>query len=116
MSSLEFNSEDYLPLILAQATVVLLAIASARLYQQRWQFFFEPFLAFLPVTFFFIAYGEQIFGQPLTIPQYAFVWAGLGIIHVLAGITVDRAKVRYAHGLYFGRVRFAFVGSVLVDF
>ena len=99
---LGIQQEDYLPLILAQATVVLLAIASARLYQQRWQFFFEPFIAFLPVTSFFIAYGEQIFGQSLNIPQYALVWAGLGIIHVLAGITVDRAKVRYAHGLYLG--------------
>lgn len=93
---------DSLPLILVQVTLVLLAITSARLYRQRWQFFFEPFIAFLPVTSFFLAYGEQIFGQSLTIPQYAFVWAGLGIIHVLAGITVDRSKVRYAHGLYLG--------------
>jgi hypothetical protein len=99
---LGIQHEDYLPVILAQATVVMLAIASARLYQQRWQFFFEPFIAFLPVTLFFIAYGEQIFGQILTIPQYALVWAGLGLIHVLAGLIVDRAKVRYAHGLYFG--------------
>jgi hypothetical protein len=96
------QQEDYLPLILAQAILVMLAIVSARLYQQRWQFFFEPFLAFLPVTLFLIAYEEQIFGQALTLPQYAFVWAGLGIVHVLAGITVDRAKVRYAHGLYLG--------------
>lgn len=99
---LGFQQADYLPVILAQTTVVLLAITSARLYQQRWQFFLEPFIACLPVTLFFIAYGERIFGQPLTIPQYALVWAGLGLIHVLAGTTVDRAKVRYAHGLYFG--------------
>jgi hypothetical protein len=98
---LGFQQEDPLPVILAQATVVLLAIASARLYQQNWQFFFEPFIAFLPVTVFFIAYGEQIFGRALTAPQYALVWAGLGLIHVLAGIAVDRARVRYAHGLYF---------------
>jgi len=94
--------ENYLPLILAQIAVVLLAIASARLYQQRWQFFIEPFIAFLPATLLFIAYGKQIVGQPLATPQYALVWTGLGIIHILAGVIVDRAKIRYSHGLYLG--------------
>ncbi|MCI0554534.1 MAG: hypothetical protein L0287_26600 [Anaerolineae bacterium] len=94
--------QDYLPPILAQVAVVMLAIASARLYQGRWQLFIEPFLAFLPATLFFIGYGKQIFGQALTLPQYALIWTGLGIIHVLAGTFVDRAKVRYAHGLYLG--------------
>ncbi len=93
---------NYLPLILAQVAVVLLAIASARLYQQRWQFFIEPFIAFLPATLFFIGYGKQILGQSLTVSQYALVWTGLGIIHILAGILVDRAKIRYAHGLFLG--------------
>jgi hypothetical protein len=93
---------NYLPLILAQSAVVLLAIASARLYRQSWQFFIEPFIAFLPATLFFIGYGKQIFGQSLATPQYALIWSGLGIIHVLAGIFVDRAKIRYSHGLYLG--------------
>ena len=92
----------HLAVILAQVAVVLLAIASARLYQSRWQFFLEPFIALLPATLFFIHYGEQIFGQPLTTPQYALVWTGLGIIHILAGTILDRVKVRYAHGLYLG--------------
>ena len=37
-----------------------------------------------------------------TVVTNMLVWAGLGLIHVLAGINVDRARVRYAHGLYFG--------------
>lgn len=94
--------KDYLPPILAQAAVVVLSIASARLYKVRWQFFLEPFISILPATLFFIGYGEQIFGQALTTPQYALVWTGLGILHVLAAVAVDRAKIRYAHGLYLG--------------
>jgi len=94
--------ENYLPPILAQVGVVLLSIASARLYQQRWPFFIEPFIAFLPATLFFVGYGKQIFGQPLTTPQYALIWTVLGAIHVIAGALTDHAKVRYAHGLYLG--------------
>jgi len=96
------QQKDSLPPILAQVGVVMLAIAAARLYQQRWLLFIEPFLAFLPATLFFISYGKQIFGQTLTTPQYALIWTGLGIIHVLAGTVVDQAQVRYAHGLYLG--------------
>ncbi|HET7145099.1 MAG TPA: hypothetical protein VFI68_13860, partial [Anaerolineales bacterium] len=40
--------------------------------------------------------------QPLSTPQFALVWTGLGVIHLVAGILTDRAKVRYAHGLYLG--------------
>ncbi len=93
---------NYQSLILAQLLLVILSIASARLYQQRWPLFIEPFLAFLPATLFFIGYGERIFQQPLATPQFALVWTGLGAIHLLAGIFIDRAKVRYAHGLYLG--------------
>jgi len=94
--------KDYLPAILAQVSVVALAIASARLYQNRWLLFIEPFIAFLPATLFFIGYGKQIFGEALTTPQYALIWTGLGALHTLAGILLDRAKVRYSHGLYLG--------------
>ena len=48
---------SYLPPILAQLLLVILSIASSRLYQQRWPLFIEPFLAFLPATLFFIGYG-----------------------------------------------------------
>ena len=94
--------KDYLPAILAQVTVVVLAIASARLYQNRWLLFAEPFIAFLPTTLFFVGYGKQIFGEALTTAQYALTWTALGAIHVLVGTLLDRAKVRYSHGLYLG--------------
>jgi hypothetical protein len=90
------------PPMLAQLVLVLLAIAAARLYQTRWPLFIEPLLAFVPVTLFFIAFGTRFFGQSLTTPQFAWVWTGLGIVHLLAAVFVDRAKVRYAHGLYLG--------------
>jgi len=94
--------KDYLPLILAQVSVIALTIISARLYQNRWLLFIEPFIAFLPTTLFFIGYGKQIFGEALTTSQYALTWTALGAIHVLAGTLLDRAKVRYSHGLYLG--------------
>jgi hypothetical protein len=94
--------ENYLPEILAQASIVILAIASARLYQNRWLLFVEPFVAFLPATLFFVGYGKQIFGHALTTPQYALIWTALGTIHVIAATLLDRAKVRHSHGLYLG--------------
>jgi hypothetical protein len=98
--------KDYLPVILAQVSVVILAIAAARLYQNRWLLFIEPFIAFLPATLFFVGYGERIFGKTLTTPQYALVWTALGAIHALAATLLDRAKVRYSHGLYLGGYSF----------
>jgi hypothetical protein len=94
--------ENYIAPISAQVAIVLLAIISARLYHQRWLFFIEPFLAFLAATLFFVGYGKQVFGQPLTTPQYALIWTALGASHVLAAIFTDRLKVRYAQGLFFG--------------
>ncbi|HLF74225.1 MAG TPA: hypothetical protein VI524_07765, partial [Anaerolineales bacterium] len=93
---------DFLPAILAQVALVMLLIAAARLYRQGWLLFIEPYIAFLPATLFFLGYGEQILGQELGTAQYALIWTGLGVIHVLAGIFTDRTKVRYAHGLYLG--------------
>ncbi len=51
--------ENYLPEILAQVSIVVVAIASARLYQNRWLLFIEPFIVFLPVTLFFIGYAPR---------------------------------------------------------
>ena len=94
--------KNYLPAIFAQIAVVTLAIASAYLYQNHWLLFIEPFIAFLPATLFFVGYGKQLFGQSLTTPQYALIWTALGTIHIIAGTLLDRAKVRYSHGLYLG--------------
>ncbi|HSO14069.1 MAG TPA: hypothetical protein VLT51_16960 [Anaerolineales bacterium] len=93
---------DYLPFIIAQVTLVVLVIASARLYHTHLPLFIEPALAFLPVTLFFIGYGESLFGKALTTPQYAFVWTGLGVVHIIAAILTDKSKERYSHGLYLG--------------
>jgi hypothetical protein len=94
--------KDYLSAIIAQAAVVIVAVASAWLYRRNWTLYLAPVLSFLPVTLFFIGYGEKLFGQPLTTPQYALAWTGLGLIHFLAASFTDRLKIRYAHPLYLG--------------
>jgi hypothetical protein len=97
-----FTLIDYLPPIVAQTALVLLVIASARLYRTRLPLFIEPALAFLPVTLFMIGYAKTLFGAELTTPHYALAWAGLGLVHFVAGILTDKSKERYAHGLYLG--------------
>ena len=92
----------YLPFIVAQSALVILTIAAALLYRTRIPLFIEPAIAFLAATLFFVGYGESLFGTSLTTPQYALAWTGLGIIHILAAIFTDKAKERYAHGLYLG--------------
>lgn len=93
---------DHIAPILAQTLLVILIILFARLHRQGWLLYLEPVLAFLPITLFFIGFGERIFSQPLTTPQYALAWSGLGVVHFIVGVLVDRAKVRYADGLHFG--------------
>ena len=93
---------NYSPPLLAQTLILILTVAFARLYQQRWPLFFEPFISFLPVTLFFIGFGGRIFGAPLSTPQFALVWAGLGAIQLIAAALTDRLAVRYANGLYLG--------------
>ena len=94
--------DDYLASILAQLLLVILAIVFARVHYRSWPLYIQPFISFFPTTVFFIGYSEKIFGQPLTTPQYALVWTGLGILHFLIGAILDGTKTRYANGLYFG--------------
>jgi hypothetical protein len=94
--------DHFAPLILAQSLVVGLTVLAARLYRSRLPLLLEPWLAFVPVTLLFMGYGETIIGQTLTMAQYGLVWSGLGLVHLLAAVWLDRAKVRYAHGLYLG--------------
>ncbi|MCP4534774.1 MAG: hypothetical protein GY831_26580, partial [Delftia sp.] len=54
--------ENHFPLILAQALAVGLTVLAARLYRSRWPLYLEPWLAFLPVTLYFIGYGPSLFG------------------------------------------------------
>jgi hypothetical protein len=93
---------NYLPPILTQILLVILSFTAARLYRIRWPLYIEPFLAFLPATLFFIGYSVKIFHQHLAPSQFALVWTGLGAVHLLAAVIIDRAVVRYAHGLYLG--------------
>ena len=97
-----FRLSDYPSLIVAQTTLVLLVIVSARLYRRRLPLFIEPVLAFLPVTLFFIGYGETLFGKSLTTPQFAFAWAGLGLTHFIVAIFTDKSREHYSHGLFLG--------------
>ncbi|MCP4534455.1 MAG: hypothetical protein GY831_24950, partial [Delftia sp.] len=94
--------ENHFPLILAQALAVGLTILAARLYRSRWPLYLEPWLAFLPVTLYFIGYGPSLFGQALGTPQFGIVWALLGLAHLCIAALLDHALVRYAHGLYLG--------------
>ncbi len=94
--------KDDASVILAQMVVALLAIVSARLYRKNWTLYISPVLSFVPVTLFFIGYGETLFAQPLTTPQYALAWTGLGLVHLIAAIVTDRGQVRYAHPLFLG--------------
>jgi hypothetical protein len=99
--------ESCFPLILAQTLCVGFVVLAARLYRSRWPLYLEPWLAFLPVTLFFIGYGGAIFGQPLTTPQYGIVWSALGLLHLLVGALLDRVEIRYARGPYLGGYVFA---------
>jgi hypothetical protein len=93
-------AERYLPLLLAQGLAVGLTILAARVYRSHWPLYLEPWLAFFPVTLCFVAYGEHL--NDLGTAGYALVWAALALAHLCTAAIVDRARVRYAHGLYLG--------------
>ncbi len=92
----------FLPGILAQVLVAVIAILAAWLNRSRLPLFIEPYLAFFPVTFFFLVYSAQLFGAPLWLPQYGLIWSILGLAHAIAAAVLDRKPIRYAHGLYLG--------------
>jgi len=94
--------ENYFALILAQTLAVGLTVLAARVYRSRWPLYLQPWLAFFPVTLFFIGYGIRLFEQALITPQYGIVWLATGLAHLLAGVLLDRNKERYAQGLYLG--------------
>ena len=94
--------EGFVPLILAQSIAVVAVIAAALLRHSSRLLYLEPFLAFFPVTLFFIGYGERLVGRPLAPVEYALVWTGLALIHLVVAAVVDRRPVRYARGLYLG--------------
>ena len=90
------------PVILAQAMVAALGILAAVLFRTRWPLYLVPWLAFLPVTLFFIGYGERLFGASLTAAQFGLVWSCLGLVNLIAAALLDPLQERYPHGLYLG--------------
>jgi hypothetical protein len=93
---------NYLPIILAQSLAALMSVLAALMYKSRLPLFLEPYLAFFPVTLFFLAYGERIFGSSLETAHFSFVWLGLSVVQLAAAMLLDTDKFRYSHGLYLG--------------
>ena len=82
--------------------VAALGILAAVLFRTRWPLYLVPWLAFLPVTLFFIGYGERLFGASLTAAQFGLVWSCLGLVNLIAAALLDPLQERYPHGLYLG--------------
>lgn len=97
-----FFINNYAALVLAQGLVLALVIVAARLYRSRWPLFLAAPLAFAAVTTFFVGFGPLILGRALTASQYSLVWSVLGLLHLSLAAWLDRAKIRYSHGLYMG--------------
>ena len=101
-------AEILLAAIAGQALATGFVVLAAVLYRSRLPLFLEPWLAFFPVTLAFIAFGERLFGAPLTSAQIGIVWAGLGAVHLAVALGLDqRAAVRGAlrgqvYGLHLG--------------
>jgi hypothetical protein len=93
---------DYFPPLLAQAVALALVVIAARLHHSRWPLFFEPPLAFVAVTLFFIGYSERLLGVALVAAQFGIIWSILGIGHLVIAAVLDRNRIRYSHGLYLG--------------
>ncbi|MEE8392478.1 MAG: hypothetical protein V3S14_16990 [Anaerolineae bacterium] len=91
-----------LAFILLQTLALVFYATSARMLRHRFFTYVTTGLSFFPVTLFFITYSEAIFGQPLTTLQYGIIWSVLSLVHLLTGVLLDRAKVRYSHGPYLG--------------
>ncbi|MGB3716912.1 MAG: hypothetical protein WA996_21030 [Candidatus Promineifilaceae bacterium] len=96
------ESVNYLPIIIAQFLAALMSILAARMYRSRLPLFLEPYLAFFPVTLFFLAYGERIVGISLETAHFSFVWLGLSVVQLVAAMLVDPVRIRYSHALYLG--------------
>ncbi|NUM47101.1 MAG: hypothetical protein HUU38_20565, partial [Anaerolineales bacterium] len=78
------------PSMLTFALAVGFVGLAAFLYRSRWPLFLEPWLAFVPVTLGFIAFGERMFGQRIPSEQFGIIWAGLGLVHVILAAGLEQ--------------------------
>lgn len=90
------------PIILVLAGLLLLLPLAARLYRTHWLLYLLPPLTLLAGRAFFVVYDEPLFGRMLTGAEYAYVWLGLALLHLLAAALLDRAPRRYGEPLYVG--------------
>ncbi|MBE9525227.1 MAG: hypothetical protein IMY76_09010 [Chloroflexi bacterium] len=86
---------DHFTLILAQSLGVGLAVLATWMYRSRIPLYVASFLSFFPFTSAWIVYAPL-----LKIPQFAWVWIGLTTILLIAGFSLDKQKIRYAHAPY----------------
>jgi len=86
---------DHVALILAQSLAVGLAVLAAWMYRSRIPLYVASFLSFFPFTSAWIVYAPM-----LKIAQFAWVWMGLATVLLIAGFSLDKQKVRYAHAPY----------------
>jgi len=85
----------HIALILAHSLAVGLAVLAAWMYRSRIPLYVASFLSFFPFTLAWIVYAPM-----LKIAQFAWVWAGLATVLLIAGFSLDKQKVRYAHAPY----------------
>jgi hypothetical protein len=83
------------PPILAQILAVGLTALAARFYRNRWPLYIAAVLSFFPYTLIWIALGPT-----LQTAQFSLVWLGLAAVLLFLGFSLDKEKVRYAHGPY----------------
>jgi hypothetical protein len=90
------------PILLVLAGLLLLLPLAARLYRNHWLLYLLPPLTLLAGRAFFVVYDEPLFGRMLTGAEYAYVWLGLALLHLLAAALLDRTPRRYGEPLYLG--------------
>ena len=86
---------DPFALILAQSLGVGLAVLATWMYRSRIPLYVASFLSFFPFTLAWIVYAPILKGT-----QFAWAWIGFATILLIAGFSLDKQKVRYAHAPY----------------
>lgn len=95
-----------------QALLALQTILAARLYRSRWPIYLTPWLVTLVASMVMADYGGQWFGRVFFYSEYAVLWVALGVVFALTAFALDRAQVRYAHGLYLGSYALVVIASL----